>query len=119
MRLKATSSLLSRDDVIIVASISCIYGLGDPGNFKELSIELKKGKKISRQELVTQLVRMQYERNDQAPTSGQFRVRGDVVDILPAYDDFVLRVELFGDEIDGLMELNAITMEQISKPQSI
>src|SRR3989344_8475794 len=100
MRLKATSSLLSRDDVIIVASISCIYGLGDPGNFKELSIELKKGTTLKRQDLISSLVRTQYERNDTAPTTGQFRVRGDAIDIYPAYDDTLIRVELFGDSID-------------------
>ena len=114
MRLKATSSLLSRDDVIIVASISCIYGLGDPGNFKELSIELKKGTTLKRQDLISSLVRTQYERNDTAPTTGQFRVRGDAIDIYPAYDDTLIRVELFGDSIDRISELHPLTNETIA-----
>jgi len=119
MRLKATSSLMARNDVIIVASISCIYGLGDPTNFSQLSVELKTKKKFKRQELIEALVRMQYVRNDLSLEPGQFRARGDVIDIIPAYDETVVRVELFGDEIDKISELNPLTGEKIASLEEI
>ncbi|HLD86472.1 MAG TPA: excinuclease ABC subunit UvrB, partial [Candidatus Nanoarchaeia archaeon] len=109
MRLKATSALLSREDVIVVASISCIYGLGDPGNFLELSLGLIKGQKVARQDLIRQLIEMQYERNDQALEPGKFRVRGDVIDVMPSYDEEIIRIELFGDEIESIQELDHVT----------
>ncbi|RJQ21155.1 excinuclease ABC subunit UvrB [Candidatus Woesearchaeota archaeon] len=114
MRLKATSSLLARSDVIIVSSISCIYGLGDPGDFSQLSVLLKKGAQMKRQDLISQLVKMQYERNDQAVEPGKFRVRGDVIDVIPAYDDRIVRCELFGDTIDRIDEIDPITGELIA-----
>lgn len=119
MRLKAVSSLLSRDDVIVVASISCIYGLGNPQDFKDMSIELKTGSKLKRHDLIVQLIHMQYTRSDQVLELGKFRVRGDVVDIFPSYEDTVIRVELFGDEIDRITEINPITGGEIAKIPAI
>ncbi len=119
MRLKATSSLMARNDVIVVASISCIYGLGNPDDFKSLSINLKVGDKLKRQDFIIQLIHMQYTRSDQILETGKFRVRGDVIDVFPSYDDTVLRVELFGDEIDRISEINPITGVEISKLKEI
>lgn len=114
MRLKAMSSILSRDDVIIVASISCIYGAGNPHDFKSLSFQLKVGKKFARSTLLTNLVSLQYERNDMNLEPGRFRVRGDTIDIFPAYDDRILRVELFGDVVDKITELDKISGEKLN-----
>ncbi len=119
MRLKATSSLLARDDVIVVSSISCIYGLGDPSDFLALAVTLEQGKAFKRQDLISALVRMQYERNDQAIEQGKFRVRGDVVDIFPAYDERIIRVELFGDKIDRIEEVHGVTGEKIASVEKI
>lgn len=119
MRLKATSSLLARDDVIIVSSISCIYGLGDPSDFNALAITLEKGREFKRQELIAALVKMQYERNDQMLEHGKFRVRGDVIDIYPAYDERVIRVELFGEKVDRIEELHGVTNEKIADVNKI
>src|SRR5437868_10746357 len=102
LRLAATSALVSRDDVIVVASVSCIYGLGAPADYKRMMIYLKKGETIERDKLLFKLIDIQYDRNDTAFERGRFRVRGDVVEIWPASEEFGLRVELFGDEIDGL-----------------
>ena len=113
MRLKATASLMSRDDVIVVASISCIYGLGDPGNFNELALGLERGKAFARDALVRRLLELQYERAD-ALEPGKFRVKGDVIDIYPAYDDRVIRVELDGETIERLTEFDHITGSTIS-----
>ena len=115
MRLKATASLLSREDTIIVASISCIYGLGNPNDYWQLSLPLEKGTHISRMKIIETLIEMQYERTTGSLEQGMFRVRGDVIDVLPAYDEQVLRIELFGDEIDRISELHAVTRETISE----
>ena len=109
LRLAATSALVSREDVIIVASVSCIYGLGSPSDYKRMMIYLPKGEVINRDELLFKLVDIQYERNDIAFTRGKFRVRGDVVEVWPAYEEFALRVELFGDEIDAISVINPLT----------
>jgi excinuclease ABC subunit B len=106
MRMHAVSSLLSRNDTIVVASISCIYNLGNPKDYKSMSVELTVGKQIKRQELIRTLVDMQYERNDMALESGRFRVRGNVVDIVPAYEKNILRVEL---EINKIKEIDFLT----------
>ncbi len=119
MRLKATTSLLSRDDVIIVASISCIYGLGDPKDAKSMSLALSKGMKIKREEIVRKLVEMQYERNDSALESGKFRVRGDRIDVIPGYDEQIIRIELFSGEVDSLSEVHHLTGEKISSVDSL
>ncbi len=119
MRLKATASLLARKDVIVVASISCIYGLGDPHNFETLSLELTCGKKMTRQQLLMFLINMQYERNDIALTSGTFRVRADTIDVIPAYDDEIVRIEIEDDAIAKLKEVHHITGSVIAKLVSI
>jgi excinuclease ABC subunit B len=119
MRLSAMTSLSSRNDVIVVASISCIYGAGNPTDFKKLAIKLKIGSKKNRKTIIQDLVKMQYSRNDQALKSGTFRVRGDVIDIWPSYADKLIRLELFGDEIEKIFELHHITGEIISKQEEI
>lgn len=111
LRLAATSALVSREDVIIVASVSCIYGLGSPSDYKRMVIALQKGQILRREDLLYRLVDVQYQRNDIAFTRGTFRVRGDVVEIWPASEEFSLRVELFGDEIDQLSIINPLTGE--------
>ena len=114
LRHSATSALLERRDVIIVASVSCIYGLGEPGEYKRLVVSLRTGMEKSREEVLRQLVNIQYERNDINFVRGTFRVRGDVVEIFPASStDNVLRVEFFGDEIDRIVEINGLTGEII------
>src|SRR4051794_9311186 len=113
LRLAATSALVSRDDVIIVASVSCIYGLGSPADYKRMMIHLKKGDVVERDNLLYRLVDIQYQRNDTAFERGRFRVRGDVIELIPAYEEFGLRVELFGDEVDALAIFNPLTGEVI------
>jgi excinuclease ABC subunit B len=109
MRMHAVSSLLSRKDTIVIASISCIYNLGNPEDFKNMSIDLVVGKEIKRQELISSLVDIQYERNDMAPDSGRFRVRGNVVDIIPAYEKNILRIELENNRIKRIKEIDFLT----------
>ncbi len=111
LRLAATSALVSRPDVVIVASVSCIYGLGSPSDYKRMMICLNKGDTLNRDELLLRLVDIQYERNDIAFTRGKFRVRGDVLEVWPAYEEFGIRIELFGDEVDGLAIINPTTGE--------
>lgn len=112
LRHSATSSLFERKDVIIIASVSCIYGLGNPEEYKELVLSLRTGMEIDRNQLLRKLVDIQYERNDLNFVRGKFRVRGDVVEIFPASrDEKCLRVEFFGDEIDRIREVNALTGE--------
>lgn len=109
LRISASSSLISRKDVIVIASVSCIYGLGSPEDFKEMMLPLKSGMEISRDDFLEQLVTILYERNDIAFKRGTFRVRGDVVDIYPAYMETAIRVEFWGDEIDAIRELDPLT----------
>jgi len=112
LRHSATSALFEREDVIIVSSVSCIYGLGNPEEYRDLVVSLRKGTERDRNGLLRQLVDVQYERNDINFTRGTFRVRGDVVEIFPASrDEHCLRVEFFGDEIDRITEVNALTGE--------
>ena len=114
LRHSATASLLERRDVIIVASVSCIYGLGDPEDYKNLIISLRPGMTLERDELLRRLVEVQYERNDINFIRNKFRVRGDTVEIFPSNaTDTALRVEFFGDEIDRLTEINVITGEVV------
>ncbi len=113
LRLAATSALVSRRDVVIVASVSCIYGLGSPSDYKRMVIALHKGEQIDRDKLLYRLVDIQYQRNDTAFERGRFRVRGDVVEVWPASEEFGLRVELFGDEVDALAFINPLTGETI------
>ncbi len=120
LRHSATSSLLERNDVIVVASVSCIFGLGDPREYSDSIISLRTGQEISRNELLEELVENQFERNDIDFQRGRFRVRGDVVDIFPASrDDNAIRVEFFGDEIDRIIEMNALTGEIIGSMDHI
>ncbi len=109
LRLRATSSLLERDDVIIVASVSSIYGLGSPEDYKNSVMFLREGSQISREEIMQGLLAMQYARNDVELKPGFFRSRGDAVDILPAYSQEIYRIEMFGDSIDGIYKLDRIT----------
>jgi len=112
LRHSATSSLFERDDVIIIASVSCIYGLGSPEEYREMVVSLRTGMEIDRNALLHKLVDIQYERNDIQFTRGTFRVRGDVVEIFPASrDEQCVRVEFFGDEIDRIREVDALTGE--------
>jgi len=109
MRMHAVSSLVSRNDTIIVASISCIYSLGNPDDFRTMALNLVVGKQISRQDLIHALVDMQYDRNDMVLEPGRFRVRGSVLDIVPSYENDILRVELEGNAISKLKEVNHLT----------
>ncbi|SIQ28325.1 excinuclease ABC subunit UvrB [Halanaerobium kushneri] len=111
LRLSATTSLFERRDVLIVASVSCIYGLGSPDDYLNLSLDLKVGKIMDRKDITRSLTFMQYSRNDMDTSRGHFRVKGDVVDIFPAYRDIAIRVELFGDEIDRITRINTVTGE--------
>ncbi|MCA9459313.1 MAG: excinuclease ABC subunit UvrB [Nanoarchaeota archaeon] len=115
LRLKTMSALLSRNDVIVVASISCIYGAGNPEDFKKLSHQFTVGDEISRGKFLSLLVDMLYERNDIALESGKFRVRGDTIDVIPGYDENILRFEMFGDEIERILSIDKITGEKISE----
>ena len=109
LRIAATSALISRRDVLVVASVSCIYGLGSPEDFKDLMIPIRIGEDIGRDALLHRMVDNQYDRNDVSLTRGNFRVRGDVVDIFPAYMETAVRVEFWGDEVDSIRELDPLT----------
>jgi len=112
LRHSATSALFEREDVIIIASVSCIYGLGSPEEYREMVVSVRTGMEIERNQLLRKLVDIQYERNDVSFTRGTFRVRGDVVEIFPASrDEQCIRVEFFGDEIDRIREVDALTGE--------
>jgi len=109
LRLRATSSLMQRDDVIIIASVSCIYGLGSPEDYKAMLITLKKGQRIARNKILEQLVDLYYTRNDFEFSRGSFRVRGDVVEVIPAYEEEGIRIEFFGDEIEKISKIDTLT----------
>ncbi len=118
LRHSATAALFERRDVIIVASVSCIYGLGDPKEYTELAVTLREGQKIGRDEVLRRLVGIQYERNDVNLTRNKFRVRGDVLEIFPAdQSEHLLRVEFWGDEIERLSEINPVTGEVVGHPK--
>lgn len=114
MRLHAVSSLMTRSDVIVVASISCIYGLGNPDDFSNLSLVIENGKELTRSGIIKGLVQMQYERNDQALEPGRFRVRGDTVDIIPASEKNIIRVELSGNTVSSVSELDPLSATTIT-----
>ncbi|NMW44619.1 excinuclease ABC subunit UvrB [Mobiluncus curtisii] len=109
LRHSATNSLLTRRDVVVVSSVSCIYGLGTPEEYVSRGIHLTRGMQIERQDLIKRFVQMQYNRNDVEFTRGNFRVRGDTIDIIPMYEELGVRVEMFGDEIDALALLHPVT----------
>ena len=113
LRLRATSSLMEREDVIIVASVSCIYGLGDPREYRELMLTLEVGQEISRRDILEGLVQIQYARNDHEFVRGAFRVRGDVVEVYPAYEEQAVRIELWGDEIERISRFDPLTGDTI------
>lgn len=120
LRHSATSSLLERNDVIVVASVSCIFGLGDPKEYSEQVVSLRTGMEMERSQLLNSLVNIQFERNDIDFQRGRFRVRGDVVEIFPASrDEHALRVEFFGDEIERIREVDALTGEVISDTEHV
>ncbi len=115
LRLKATSALLSRRDVIIVASVSCIYGLGDPDEYREQLLVFEKGQYIDRNLILGKLVDTHYTRNDYEFDRGTFRVRGDVIEVMPAYDREAIRIEMFGNEIEAISRINVVTGEILEK----
>jgi len=119
LRHSATRSLFERRDCIIVASVSCIYGLGSPEAYYGMVAMLSKGQQISRREILHKLVEIQYERNDLELKRGAFRVRGDVIEIIPAYGDYGVRIELFGDEIDAIYRFDPLTGEIIKEHQRV
>jgi excinuclease ABC subunit B len=119
LRLSATRSLFSRSDVLIVASVSCIYGLGDPDAYGDVVVSITRGEVRKRDKLLRQLTHILYERNDMSFTRGTFRVRGDVVEIYPAYEQLALRVELFGDVIERIVELDPLTGEIVLSRDSV
>jgi excinuclease ABC subunit B len=119
LRLKATASLLSRRDVIIVASVSCIYGIGSPEDFEELTILVKKGERVNRYDLFGRLVDIQYSRNDVNPTRGTFRVRGDIIEIYPAYEKYAVRIDTFGDDVEQIQYFDFLTGEILDEVDQV
>lgn len=119
LRHSATSSLLSRRDVVVVASVSCIYGLGTPQSYMDRSVELKVGEEVPRDALLRLLVDVQYTRNDMAFTRGTFRVRGDTVEIIPSYEELAVRIEFFGDEVEALYYLHPLTGDIVRRVDSL
>ena len=115
LRLSATTSLLTRRDVLIVASVSCIYGLGDPEDYFNLVAQVKVGEVRNRRQLVRQLVDMHYERNDMDLSRGKFRIRGDTLEIVPAYEDAAVRVQFFGDDIERIVQVDPLTGEVLAE----
>ena len=119
LRHSATNSLLTRRDVVVVSSVSCIYGLGTPQEYVDRMVQLKVGQDLDRDELLTRFVDMQYDRNDIAFERGTFRVRGDTVEIIPMYEELAIRIEFFGDEIDAIYTLHPLTGEVIRQEEHI
>ena len=119
LRLAATSALMSRKDVILVASVSCIYGLGSPEEYREMYVQLKRGQEIERDTLLLKLVNILYERSDIKFERGVFRVNGDVIDVYPAYEKFAYRIELFGDEVDGLSIIDPVSGDKLEEMEDI
>jgi excinuclease ABC subunit B len=119
LRHSATNSLLTRRDVVVVASVSCIYGLGTPQEYVDRMVQLRVGDRLDRDDLLRQFVTMQYTRNDAAFTRGTFRVRGDTVEIIPVYEELAIRIEMFGDEIEALHTLHPLTGDVVRDEESI
>ncbi len=119
LRHSATNSLLTRRDVVVVATVSCIYGLGTPQEYIDRSVQLKVGEQTDRDGLLRRLVQIQYSRNDMAFTRGTFRVRGDTLEIFPMYEEHAVRVEMFGDEVERLMTLHPVTGEVITEDEEL
>jgi excinuclease ABC subunit B len=119
LRYSATMSLLSRRDVVVVSTVSCIYGLGAPSEYLDMSMPLHKGQTIDRDELIREFVTMQYQRNDYDFSRGNFRVKGDTIEIIPVYDELAIRLELFGDEIENIYQLHPLTGEIVRAMDTI
>ncbi len=119
LRLAATSALLSRRDVLIVASVSCIYGLGDPGEYGKVTVRLRRGDMVRREQTLRELVDIFYERNDMELRRGKFRLRGDTLEVQPAYADLAYRIEFFGDEVDRITEIDPLTGEVVRRLEEI
>jgi excinuclease ABC subunit B len=119
MRLATTSSLVSRRDVIVVASVSCIYGLGSPADYKAMMVGVSVGDVLDRDAMLARLGDIQYERNDTDPSRGKFRVRGDSVEVWPSYEEFAYRLEFWGDEVERLSIINPTSGETIDKLESV
>jgi excinuclease ABC subunit B len=117
LRLRATSALVERNDVVVVASVSSIYGLGDPREYRQLMLVLETGQAVGRREILEGLVRIQYHRNDYELVRGTFRVRGDTIEVLPAYDEQAVRIELWGDEIERITRFDPLTGDTICRLQ--
>ena len=115
LRLRATSSLMEREDVVIVATVSAIYGLGDPVEYRKLMVTVRRGEQRGRDEILSELVRIQYGRNDVAFEQGTFRVRGDSIEIFPAYAEQAIRIELWGDEVERISKINPLTGDTIAQ----
>ncbi|MGZ4437767.1 MAG: DEAD/DEAH box helicase family protein, partial [Nocardioidaceae bacterium] len=115
LRHSATNSLLTRRDVIVVSTVSCIYGLGTPQEYVDRMVRLEVGKEWDRDQLLRRLVEIQYTRNDLAFTRGTFRVRGDTLEVFPVYEELAIRIEFFGDEIERLMTLHPVTGEVVTE----
>jgi excinuclease ABC subunit B len=118
LRHSATRSLLTRRDTIVVASVSCIYGLGDPTEYRDHSLIITKGEEIDQRAALKRLVDLQYDRNDMNLVRGKFRVRGDTIEVHPAYDETAVRIELFGDEIERILVVDPLTGETVSEEES-
>ncbi|MEO7136779.1 MAG: excinuclease ABC subunit UvrB [Gemmatimonadales bacterium] len=116
LRLRATSSLMEREDVVIVASVSAIYGLGDPVEYRKLMVTVRQGEQRGRDEILAELVRIHYSRNDVAFDQGTFRVRGDSIEIFPAYAEQAIRIELWGDQVERISKINPLTGDTIAQP---
>jgi excinuclease ABC subunit B len=119
LRLATTSALVSRNDVIVVASVSCIYGLGSPEDYRKMMVRLDVGGSIDRDEMLLKLVDIQYDRNDVSFERGKFRVRGDVVEVWPAYEEVAYRIELFGDEVEALAVIDPLTGSVLERKQEM
>lgn len=119
MRLSATRSLFERRDVIVVASVSCIYGIGSPQEWQEMSLLLRCGATAERRVILSHLVDMQYERNDMDFSTGKFRVRGDTIEVFPSYASSGVRIELFGDEIERISEFDVLTGKMLRETEAV
>src|ERR1044071_2230742 len=115
LRLRATTSLMEREDVVIVATVSAIYGLGDPAEYRKLMVSVRRGERRGRDSILAELVRIQYGRNDASFEPGTFRVRGDCLEIYPAYAEQAVRIELWGDEVERITKINPLTGQTIAQ----
>src|SRR2546427_12296250 len=119
LRLSATSNLVIRTDVLLVASVACIFGLGSPIDYKKSVLPIRKGVQTDRDDMLRKLIDLQYSRNDIDFKRATFRVRGDVVELLPSYEEFAYRIEFFGDEITQIDAINPLTVELLESEEQI